>query len=69
MGAAAAPVPSEVIRPLKRAEYLVAGVLERHQEPGPQGYARVTQHGRAQELTMVRFADVVVRVTEVLPAA
>ncbi|MGA7120054.1 MAG: Uma2 family endonuclease [Polyangiaceae bacterium] len=48
---------------------LVAGFLERHQEPGPEGYGRVTQHGRGQELTMSRFADVVVRVAEVLPAA
>lgn len=48
---------------------LVAGVLERYQEPGPQGYGRVTQHGRAQELAMSRFGDVVVRVAEVLPAA
>jgi hypothetical protein len=48
---------------------LVAGVFERHQEPGPLGYGRVTQHGRAQELASSRFADVVVRVAEVLPVA
>jgi hypothetical protein len=43
--------------------------VKRHQERGPQGYGRVTPHGRAQALTMSRFADVVVRVAETLPEA
>jgi Uma2 family endonuclease len=42
-------------------------VIEVHREPGPNAYARMTRHGRGESLTLVAFADVAIRVADVLP--
>jgi Uma2 family endonuclease len=46
---------------------LVDDVIEVYREPGAEGYARVTRHGREEELRVPGFEDVVVHVCEVLP--
>ena len=46
---------------------LVDDVIEVHREPGADGYAKITRHGRDEELRVPGFDDVVVRVREVLP--
>jgi Uma2 family endonuclease len=46
---------------------LVDDVIEVYREPGAEGYARVTRHGREEELRVPGFEDVVVRVGAVLP--
>jgi Uma2 family endonuclease len=46
---------------------LVDDVIEVYREPGADGYARVTRHGREGELRVPGFEDVVVRVGAVLP--
>jgi Uma2 family endonuclease len=46
---------------------LVDDLIEVYREPGAEGYARVTRHGRDEELCVPGFEDVVVSVREVLP--
>jgi Uma2 family endonuclease len=46
---------------------LVDDVIEVYREPGAAGYARITRHGRDEELRVPGFEDAVVRVREVLP--
>jgi Uma2 family endonuclease len=42
-------------------------VIEVYREPGEKGYAQVTHHPRGAELVVPGFADVVVRVADILP--
>jgi Uma2 family endonuclease len=53
------------------AEYwivnLADGLIEVHRAPAAGGYTNVTKHGRGDFLRLVQFADVEVRVTDVLP--
>jgi Uma2 family endonuclease len=46
---------------------LVAGAVEVHREPGRDGYASITCHGREATLTVPGFEDVVVAVGEIVP--
>lgn len=46
---------------------LAGGAVEVHREPGEDGYANVTRHGRGETLAVPGFADVVVAVAEILP--
>ncbi len=46
---------------------LASGAVEVHREPGEDGYARITRHGRGESLAVPGFADVVVAVADVLP--
>lgn len=46
---------------------LVDEVVEVHREPRAQGYTNSTRHGRGDVLRLVSFADVEVRVADVLP--
>jgi Uma2 family endonuclease len=48
---------------------LVDEMIEVYREPRGDGYATMTHHGRAEVLRLVSFADVEVRVTDVLPPA
>ena len=52
-------------------EYWIVNLVDRHvevhREPGDGGYARVTSHGRGEELRVPGFVDVMVRVEDVLP--
>jgi Uma2 family endonuclease len=45
---------------------LVEGCIEVYTEPGPIAYARVTRYGRGQTLRPIAFADVEVRVDDVI---
>jgi Uma2 family endonuclease len=42
-------------------------VLEVHRQPGAEGYAAVSRHGRTEKLPLAAFEDVVLGVDEVLP--
>ncbi len=46
---------------------LVKEVVEVYTAPGPEGYARMAEHGRGVALAVPSFEDVVVRVEDVLP--
>ena len=46
---------------------LIDGVLEVHRQPAATGYASVTRHGRGEAVHLQAFADVEVRVADVLP--
>jgi Uma2 family endonuclease len=45
------------------------GAIEVYRAPSEQGFSRVTRHERGEELAVPGFADVVVRVADVLPPA
>lgn len=45
----------------------IDGVLEVHRQPSAAGYASVTRYGRGEAVHLEAFADVEVRVADVLP--
>ena len=53
------------------AEYWIVNlseqVLEVHRQPGAEGYAAVSRHGRGEKLPLAAFEDVALGVDEVLP--
>jgi Uma2 family endonuclease len=55
------------------AEYWIVNlseqVLEVHRQPGAEGYAAVSRHGRGEKLRLAAFEDVALGVDEVLPPA
>jgi Uma2 family endonuclease len=44
-------------------------ILEVHRQPGPEGYAAVSRHGRGEKVPLAAFEDVALGVDDVLPPA
>ncbi len=42
-------------------------ILEVHSQPGPEGYAAVSRHGRGETLVLSAFNDIALSVDEILP--